>query len=131
MYLRIYRVNEELPEYLIHDSLECNCVYDIDPGIYKKIDTIIINCKNTKELIETLETNEEEIYKFQVSDIVEMVCNDVILNGHCSYDLDCNFLIKTGLGWRQIDIEKDAVFRELSMRELFDLFVIKQEIRDK
>ena len=131
MYLRIYRVNEELPEYFIYDSLECNCIYDIDPGIYKKIDTIIINCKNTKELIETLETNEEEIYKFQVSDIVEMVCNDVILNSHCSYDLDCYFLIKTGLGWRQIDIDKDTVFRELSMRELFDLFVIKQEIRDK
>ena len=90
MYLRIYRVNEDnLPDYIIQDSFECNCVYDIDPGIYRKIDTILVNYKNTKELIETLETNEEEIYKFQVSDIVEMVCNDVILNSHCSYDLDC------------------------------------------
>lgn len=131
MYLRIYRVNEELPDYIIQDSLECNCVYDIDPGIYRKIDTILVNYKNVQDLIEALENNEEEIYKFIVSDIVEMVCNDVILNSHCSYDLDCNFLIKTSMYWRQIAVDKDAVFRELSMKELFDLFMIKQEIREK
>ena len=131
MYLRIYRVNEELPDYIIQDSLECNCVYDIDPGIYKRIDTILINYKNVQDLIEALENNEEEIYKFQVSDIVEMLCDEEMMNKRCGYDLSCNFLIKTSMCWWQIAIDKDSVFRELSMKELFDLFMIKQEIREK
>lgn len=132
MYLRIYRVkNEELPEYLIFDSLECSCLYDIDPGIYRKIDTILVNYKNVQDLIEALENNEEEIYKFIVSDIVEMVCDEEMMNKRCGYVPSCNFLLKTSMCWRQISIDKDAVFRELSMKELFDLFMIKQEIREK
>ena len=125
MILRIYRVNRELPECLIHNSLECNNIWDIDPGIYKKIESITVNYKEVNAIIEALENDEIKDFNFEKSDIVEMVYDEEMLNSHETKNLDCNFLILTGLGWAQIDIDKDAVFRELSLKELYELFEIK------
>lgn len=128
MILRVYRVNSELPECLIHDSLECNCLWDIDPGIYRKIDTLEVNYKKVDDLIEALETGSEKIYDFNVSDIVEMVYDEEMLNSHGTENLDCNFLVYTRMEWRRVAIDAESVFRELSLRELYELFEHKNRI---
>lgn len=125
MILRVYRVNKELPECLIHNSLECNNIWDIDPGIYKRFDSIQVNCREVNEIIETLERDGLKDFTFEKSDIVEMLYDEEMMNNHETENLECNFLILTGLGWEQIDIDKDSVFRELSIKELYELFEMK------
>lgn len=125
MILRIYRVNRELPECLIYNSLECNNIWDIDPGIYKKIQSITVNYREVNEIIEALENGKIENFIFEKSDIVEMCYDDEMLNSHETKKLACNFLILTGLGWEQIAIDKDVVFRELSLKELYECFEMR------
>lgn len=128
MILRVYRVNDSLPECLIHDSLECNCLWDIDPGIYKKIETLEVNYKKVEDLIQALETAPEEIYDFRVSDIVEMVYDEEMLNSHDTESIDCNFLVYTSMEWKRVAIDAESVFRELSLRELYELFEHKNRV---
>ena len=126
MYLRVYRVNKDLPEELIHNSLECNNIWDIDPGIYKPFETIEINQSNVEDLFEALENNQITTFTFEKSDIVELLPDEAMLNnssGEKSTPLECNFLILTGLGWQQIAIDKEAVFRDMSIQALYDLYL--------
>lgn len=126
MYLRVYRVNKDLPEELIHNSLECNNIWDIDPGIYKPFETIEVNQSNVEDLFEALENDQITTFNFEKSDIVELLPDEDMLNnsgGDKSKPLECNFLILTGLGWQQIAIDKEAVFRDMSLQALYDLYL--------
>ena len=125
MILRIYRINKDLPEYLIYDSLECNNIWDIDPGIYKTVEEITVNYREVNEIMEALENDRVENFLFEKSDIIEMLPDMEMMNGPGGKNIDCNFLILTGLGWEQIAIDKEAVFRDMSLKELYELFETK------
>ena len=126
MIIRVYKVNKELPECLIHDSLECNNIWDIDPGIYRFVNCMEIKYQKVNELLETLEYEGLENINFEKSDIIEMLPDSEMLNNSdLDIENDCNFLILTGLGWEQIAIDKEAVFRELSLKRLYELFEMK------
>lgn len=120
MYLRVYSVNKDLPEEIIHDSLECNNIWDITPGIYKKTAMVEVNQRNVDDLFEALENDQIITFPFEKSDIVELLPDEKMLNTRGD-PLECNFLILTGLGWQKIAVDKEAVFRELSLQELYNL----------
>lgn len=121
MILNIYKVNRKLPEQYIINALECNRIWDIDPGVYKVDRCIETNHTRVEDLIEAIEGREIEI---DVSDIVEMLPDERMLNNSLGIENQCNFLIMTGLGVEQIAVDKEAVFRDISlsnMRELFNI----------
>ena len=59
------------------------------------------------------------------SDILEMLADEDMLNGNYD-DIDCadgiNFLLVTGLGIRQVAIDKSEPFKQLSFERLKELF---------
>lgn len=124
MILNVYRVNKDLPEYMIINALECNSIWNIDPGIYKKIIDLEVEYKSVEELIEALENDLITEFEFEKSDIIEMLPDSEMLNNNLGIEDECNFIIITGLGCEQIAIDKEAVFREISfeaLREMFDM----------
>lgn len=128
MWIHIYRVDETLPAYLIADSLECNCLYDIDPGIYKKIGKQWVDYSDAEKFIEALENEQVETeIKFVVSDILEMLPDSEMLNMNIILGED-NFLVITTHGVERIAIDKAAVFRELSLNRLQELFNMKNYV---
>lgn len=125
MILRVYRVNEDLPEELTRDVLECNSIWDIPPGIYKDYTTIEVKESTVEDLLDALEDDQISTFEFEMSDIVEMLPDENMLNnrgGDKVEPLECNFLIMTGLGWQQIAVDKEAVFREISLQALYEMF---------
>ena len=55
MILYIYRVNQEMPEEYVREMLECERIWDITPGIYKKIDTLEVKYTKESEIEEAIE----------------------------------------------------------------------------
>lgn len=121
MVLQIYKVNRELPEQFIYNALECNNISDIDPGVYKHVDTIHVKYVRVDDLIDAIESREIIIEK---SDIVEMLPDENMLNNDLDIGEQCNYLIMTGLGIERIAIDKEAVFREMSLDAMRELFPI-------
>lgn len=125
MILYIYRVNQEMPEEYVREMLECERIWDITPGIYKKIDTLEVNYTKVSEIEEAIENDE---IKLEKSDIVEMLPDEYMLNNHVKSDLEmeeqCNFLILTGLGVERIAIDKELVFKEMSFEAIREMMII-------
>ena len=111
-----------MPEYLVNDSLMCNDIGDIDPGVYRKIATYETKHTKVADLMEDLEFDRITEIVLNISDIIEMLPDENMMNNKCEIDMSCNYLIKTYLGMEQIAIDKEAVFRELSLNELIELF---------
>lgn len=125
MWIHIYRVDDTLPAHLIADSLECNCLYDIDPGIYKEIGKQWVDFSDVEMFIEALEAEQVDTeIKLVVSDIIEMLPDSEMLNLGIVIG-DDNFLVITAHGVERIAIDKDSVFRELSIAGLQELFNMK------
>lgn len=128
MWIHIYRVDETLPAHLIEDSLECNCLYDIDPGIYKEIGKQWVDYSDIEKFIEALEAEQVETeIKLVVSDILEMLPDSEMINMNIILGED-NFLVITTHGVERIAIDKAAVFRELSLNRLQELFNMKNYV---
>lgn len=125
MILYIYRVNQEMPEEYVREMLECERIWDITPGIYKKIDTLEVKYTKVSEIEEAIENDE---IKLEKSDIVEMLPDEYMLNNHVKNDLEmeeqCNFLIMTGLGVERIALDKENVFREISFEALREMLAV-------
>lgn len=120
--LHHYKVRDDLPQYLIFNALQCNDIGDIDPGIYKKINTYETKHTKVKDLMEDLEFDKITEIELNISDIIEMLPDENMMNNKCEIDMSCNYLIKTYLGMEQIAVDKEAVFTELSLKELNELF---------
>ena len=119
MIINIYKVNRQLPEQFIINALECNRIWDIDPGVYKVDRRIKVDYIKVDDLIKAIDDKRIEIEK---SDIVEMLPDENMLNNDLRIPDQCNFLIMAGLGVERIAIDKEAVFRDISlscMREIF------------
>ena len=125
MYLRVYRVDrDKLPVGLGDKVLECTSVDDLIPGIWKKMKELTVNYIKVNDLVEALENEEDDFgIEFQRSDVIEMLPDENMLNmgSELGVDMQCNFLLKTGLGWGVVAIEEDEMFRELSIRGVYDL----------
>ena len=121
MLLNIYSINKSLPEDVIYSMLECERIWDLTPGIYKKSRTLEVNYIRVDDLIFALENNEVQIDK---SDIVEMLPDSKMLNAELGMEDDCNYLIKTGLGIERVAIDKEAVFRSISLDEMRNMIYI-------
>ena len=127
MWIHVYRVREDLPFHIVQDSLECNCIYDIDAGIYKAIWSEKIPIQKADDLVEALENEELELgIKLIISDILEMLPDSEMLNMNIVMG-DSNFLIITDTGVKQIAVDKASVFRDLSLARLQELFDYKYE----
>ena len=127
MWIHVYRVREDLPFHIVQDSLECNCIYDIDSGIYKEIWSEEIPIRKAEDLVEALENEELELgIKLIISDILEMLPDTEMLNMNIVMG-DDNFLIITDTGVKQIAVDKASVFQELSLKRLQELFDYKYE----
>ncbi len=127
MWIHVYRVREDLPFHIVQDSLECNCIYDIDPGIYKERWSEKIPIRKAEDLVEALENEELELgIKLIISDILEMLPDTEMLNMNIVMG-DDNFLIITDTGVKQIAVDKASVFQELSLKRLQELFDCKYE----
>lgn len=124
MIINVYRVRKDLPQYMTFNALECNRIWDIDAGIYEKISTKLVNYRSVNDLMDAVEYNIIEGIKFEESDIIEMLPDEDALNGGFRVEDKCNFIILTGLGCKQIAIEKEEVFREISFEALKEMFVI-------
>ena len=121
MILNIYKVNRELPEHLIYNALECINKDDIDPGIYRKSDTIEVSYRRVSDLIEAIHREEIDLEK---SDIVEMLPDEYMLNNDLDMEEQCNFLIITSFGAERIAVDKNAVFIELSLEALQEMITL-------
>lgn len=98
MWIHIYRVRDDLDEKFIADSLECNCIWDIDPGTYREIGKQWIDYKDVNELIVDLEAEQVETeIRLMISDLLEMVPDTEMLNRGIVIG-DDNFLIITEHG---------------------------------
>ena len=127
MWIHVYRVREDLPFHIVQDSLECNCIYDIDSGIYHEIWSEEIPIQKADDLVEALENEELELgIKLIISDILEMLPDTEMLNMNIVMG-DDNFLIITDTGVKQIAVDKASVFQELSLKRLQELFDYKYE----
>ena len=122
MILHHYRVRDDLPEYLVINALQCNDIGDIDPGVYRKFNTYETEHTKVADLMEDLEFERIEEIELNISDIIEMLPDEYMMNNSCEIDMSCNYLIKTNLGMEQIAVDKEAVLRELSLNELIELF---------
>lgn len=118
-WITTYRINENLPERLTWRDKDLNNMNDITPGIYKSIGFKRVDCKDTEELRETLEKNEQ----LEVSDIVEWQLDDEALQ-HPSKELaemiknETNYFIMKNWGLDAIAIEHEKVFVELTLDEI-------------
>ncbi|MBD5508844.1 MAG: hypothetical protein HDR05_12575 [Lachnospiraceae bacterium] len=121
MILNIYKVNRQLPEQFIINALECNRIWDIDPGVYKVDRRIEVEYTIVDDLIEAIENKRIEVEK---SDIIEMLPDENMLNNDLGIQDQCNFLIMTGLGVERIAIDKEAVFRDISLSNMRELFAV-------
>lgn len=121
MILKIYKVNRKLPEQYIINALECNRIWDIDPGVYKIDRCIETSHVRVEDLIEAIE---DKVIEIEKSDIVEMLPDENMLNNTLGVGDQCNFLIMTGLGVKQIAIDKEAVFRDISLSNMKEIFNI-------
>lgn len=121
MILNIYKVNRALPEQFIYDALQCNRIWDIDAGIYKLCDTKEVNYIEIDDLVDAIENKE---FDFEKSDIIEMLPDENMLNSELKEQSkeQCNFLIVTGLGVERIAIDKEAVFVEIALSEMRNVF---------
>lgn len=121
MLLNIYKVNKELPEHITFEVLNCERIWDIPPGIYKFDKFIRIDYKTCDELIEAIEL---KILNFEVPDIIEIVPDVGELSFVKDYDKEneCNFIIITDLGCKQIALEKEEIFKNISLDCLYELF---------
>ena len=127
MWVHVYRVREDLPFHIVQDSLECKCIYDIDPGIYKEIWSEEIPIQKAEDLVEALENEELKLgIKLIISDILEMLPDTEMLNMNIVMGED-SFLIITDTGVKQIAVDKATVFRDLSLKRLQELFDYKYE----
>ncbi len=127
VWVHVYRVREDLPFHIVQDSLECKCIYDIDPGIYKEIWSEEIPIQKAEDLVEALENEEMELgIKLIISDILEMLPDTEMLNMNIVMG-DDNFLIITDTGVKQIAVDKASVFRDLPLKRLQKLFDCKYE----
>ena len=127
LWIHIYRVRDDLDKKFIADSLECNCIWDIDPGTYREIGKQWIDYKDVNELIVDLEAEQVETeIRLMVSDLLEMVPDTEMLNMGIEIG-DDNFLIITEHGVERIAVDKSSVFRELSLSRLQELFNLKYE----
>lgn len=127
LWIHIYRVRDDLDEKFIADSLECNCIWDIDPGTYREIGKQWIDYKDVNELIVDLEAEQVETeIRLMISDLLEMVPDTEMLNMGIVIG-DDNFLIITEHGVERIAVDKSSVFRELSLSRLQELFNLKYE----
>ena len=127
MWIHVYRVREDLPFHIVQDSLKCNCIYDIDPGIYHEIWSEEIPIQKAGDLVEALENEEFKLgIKLIVSDILEMLPDTEMLNMNIVMGED-SFLIITDTGVKQIAVDKASVFQELSLKRLQELFDYRYE----
>ena len=127
MWIHVYRVREDLPFHIVQDSLECNCIYDIYPGIYHEIWSEQIPLQKAEDLTEALENEELKLgIKLIISDILEMLPDTEMLNMNIVMGED-SFLIITDTGVKQIAVDKASVFQELSLKRLQELFDYKYE----
>lgn len=114
-----------MPEEYVREMLECERIWDITPGIYKKTDTLEVKYTKVSELEEAIENDE---ICLEISDIVEMLPDEYMLNNHVNSDLEmdeqCNYLIITGLGPHRIAIDKELVFRDISFQALREMLTI-------
>ena len=110
-----------MPEEYVREMLECERIWDITPGIYKKTDTLEVKYTKVSELEEAIENDE---LKLEVSDIVEMLPDENMLNNDLFMDEQCNYLIITGLGPHRIAIDKELVFRDISFQALREMLTI-------
>lgn len=106
MKLKIYKVNRKLPQFLIYNALDCNRIWDLDPGVYKLDRELEYNSNSVGEIIKAIENSTIDIGK---SDIVEMQ-KDL-------FDDDYRYLIKGDFGIERIALDDDF-FDELSLGEL-------------
>lgn len=122
MRLNIYKVNKSLPDYLIYDSLQCNRIWDITPGIYKFSKSITVKYSTLNEVFSAIENKDIQL---DVSDIVELLPDENTINEELSNEIkeQCNFLIFTYLGTVQIAIDSETVFAELSVKEIANLIM--------
>ena len=121
MILQIYKVNKLLPEHFIFNALECNNIWDVGPGVYKHTETKEVTYKRVDDLIDAIENKEILLEK---SDIIEMLPDEDMLNNDLEISEQCNYLIMTGLGVERIAIDKEAVFRGISLEAMRELFPI-------
>lgn len=119
MILEIYKVNKNLPLQFIYEVLHCNRIWDLPPGVYKKTDTIEVDCTTVDEIIDLIE-NKDII--LEESDIVEMLPDEYMLNNDLGQKQDYNYLIFTPLGVKRVAIDKENVFRNISLDALKELF---------
>ena len=115
-------MRDDLPEYLVINALQCNDIGDIDPGVYRKVNTYETEHTKVADLMEDLEFERIEEIELNISDIIEMLPDENMMNNCCEIDMSCNYLIKTNLGMEQIAVDKEAVLKELSLNELIELF---------
>lgn len=125
MILYIYKVNPNMPYEYVQEMLECERIWDITPGIYKFSESLEVNYKKVSEIEDAVESGE---IMLEISDIVEMLPDECMLNNHVNSDLEmeeqCNFLILTGLGPHRIALDKENVFRELSFQAIREMLTI-------
>lgn len=115
-------MRDDLPEYLVINALQCNDIGDIDPGVYRKFNIYETEHTKVTDLMEDLEFERIEEIELNISDIIEMLPDENMMNNSCEIDMSCNYLIKTNLGMEQIAVDKEAVLKELSLNELIELF---------
>lgn len=127
MILHLYRVRSDLPEYMTFRAKQLIDIYsDIDMSIYEHIWQGTIKAHTVNDVIESLECGglDAEIL-LEESDIIEMLADEDMLNGNYE-DTDCtdgiNYLLMTGLGIRQVAIDKAEPFQQLSFERLKELF---------
>lgn len=127
MILHLYRVRSDLPEYMTFRAKQLIDIYsDIEMSIYEHIWQGTIKAHTVDDVIESLECGslDAEIL-LEESDIIEMLADENMLNGNYE-DTDCtdgiNYLLVTGLGIRQVAIDKAEPFQQLSFERLKALF---------
>lgn len=121
MIIKVYKVNTQLPEQYIIEMLECNRIWDIEPGVYKFSSFLEVPYVKVDDLIEAIEDNKITIEK---SDIVEMLPDENMLNNELGQSEQCNFLIMTGLGVERIAIDKERVFKDISLDSMREMIQI-------
>lgn len=127
MIIRAYRVREELPDFMKDEVVNCESVWDLTPGMYKKIYWEENNYRDKEELQEALE--EEKInFEFEYGDIIQIVPDSEMLNGkQVAEGMESEnpyiCFVYTRLGWQEVALERD-VFVNLGIEQLMEFFRI-------
>lgn len=119
MFVHIYRVNKDLPYEKIQEELECERWWDLDVSLYKLDRIEFVRYTRVDDLIEAIENKERDL-KLELSDIIEMLPDDEMLNDiHAKSDLnkenDLNFLVMTSMGIRRVALDKKQFVTDLSL----------------